>query len=226
MHIRARRRFLLMASAMLVLLLILNGCYSGEFTEEIWLQGNERWKADVTLTLNADEHAQLEDELDESDLNKLIEDAASEGVSLEVSQHEEPEGGISYLIKMSGQELDTLNENCFNGDARISKDDNDHIHISWDADSMRYSYDLSFREMNLILHGGKIISSNADTTTDNAATWYNPSQVQVELTEGGFPFAKILAVGMTISFLMGSLVLGGVGLFLLWRKQQSKTAIS
>lgn len=172
-HIRARGRFLLMAGALLLLLLILSGCYGGEVNEEIWLNGNGRWKADLRFTLNADERELLKSELADANWDELVEAAASEDVSLKVSQHEEPDGGISYLMKISGQGLHELNENCFNGEAIIRKDDDGRIHISWDTGSSEYVYIL--REINLIIHGGEIISSNANTMEDDSASWHNPS---------------------------------------------------
>lgn len=217
--LHARPHLLIKGLMVALLALILTGC-GGEVTEEIWLQRNERWKAELTFTLNANERELLESDMTESDLDELVEEAASQGISLDWDRHEEPDGGVSYNLRMSGQGWDQLNENCFDGQATVRQDDEGHIYISWNPSSMSYG----LREFTLTIHGGEIISSNSNSTTDNSATWRNPSWVEVELTESGFPFAGILAIGGACTCLLGLLAAGGLGFFLLLRRQQSEVS--
>jgi hypothetical protein len=204
---------------LLFLAIVFTGCYGGAVKEEIWLKGNERWEAEFTFTLTADEREALEAEMGEDGFKEFIESAASEDVSLKIDEREEPDGGISYIIKSSGRGLTSLNNECFDGSATVRKDDDDNIYISWSPNS---DYTYMLREMTVVLHGREIISSNANTMDDGTATWHNPSYLEAKVAQGGFPFAKVLLVGMALVFLMGLVIFGGVGFFLLLRKQQSK----
>jgi hypothetical protein len=205
----------------LLLAVLLAACSGGEVTEEIWLQGNERWKVNLTLTLNAAELQTVGDTF-ESGWDELVAQADAEGISIDWSQREESDGSVSYLVNMRGQGWDSLNEASFDGDAMIRKDEAGHVHIAWNAASTT----ALVRDYTLTIHGGKIVSSNASSTTNNSATWRKPARIEVELTEGGFPFVGILAVGMAVVLLLGLVVVGGGGLFWLSRRQQSKATKS
>lgn len=209
---------LIMGGLLLILTLVLSGCYGGAVREEIWLKSNDRWESETTFTLTADEREMFEAEMGETDFKDLIESESPEDVSIKFSEREEPDGGISYVIKTSGRGLSTLNENCFGGEATIRKNNEGHISISW-TPSPDYIY--AFREMAIVIHGNEIISSNANTMEDDTATWQNPSRVDVQVDASGFPIIKVLAIGGMILLMLGLLIFGGGGLFLIVRKQRS-----
>lgn len=206
---------------LLLTMMVLTGCYGGAVKEEIWLKGNERWESEITLTLTAEEREIFESQI--GDWENLIESNAVEDVSFRVREYEEPDGGISYVVKMSGRGLGIMNTQCFDGQARIRQDDEGNVSISWTPDS-QYTYVL--REMTVVIHGGEIISSNANTIEHGVATWHNPTHVEVTVAEGGFPIVGILVIGMGFLFLLGFVVFGGIGFLLLLRKQQTKTSTS
>ena len=210
---------LVVGALLLLLATVFTGCYGGAVKEEIWLKRNDRWEAEITFTLTADERAMLEAELGEEGLEDYLESAAAEDVSLKISEQEEPDGGISYVIKTSGRDLSSLNNHCFDGNATIRKDDDGHLYIAW-SPSSDYTYML--REMTIVIHAKEILSSNANTMENTTATWRDPSYVEVQADVSGFPFGKILLIGVIILFVLGLVIVGGVGFFLLLRKQQSK----
>lgn len=206
--------------AFVVLVLLLSGCSGGAVTEEIWLNSGERWKVDLTLSLTSSERSMLDGAFDqEDDWDKLVEDAEAEGVSIDWRQREDPGGGVTYIVSAEGQGLDKLNGASFDGEASLTKDDSGHIHLTWIPTSM-----AMLRSYALTIHGGEIISSNANEETESSATWYNPSRVQVELTEGGVSVDAILAVGMACACLLGLVIIGGVVVFVLLQRQRSESA--
>ena len=182
-------------------------------TEETWLKGNDRWKAEVTFTLTADERA-----LVESDLEELITEETPEGVSVKVREQELPDGGISYLLTLSGDGLSSLNANCFDGDATMRKNDKGQVYIAWSPGTDYYM----LRDFTVCIHGREIISGNANTMEEGSATWHTPSQIEVQVKPSGFPFAQVLGIGIAVVFLLGLLVFGGLGIFLVVHKQRSQ----
>ncbi len=122
---------------------------------------------------------------------------------------------------MEGQGLDKLNGATFDGEANLTKDDSGHIHLVWTPTSM-----AMLRSYTLTIHGGEIISSNANEEADGSATWHNPSRVQVELTKGGIPIAAILAVGIACACLLGLVIVGGVVVFVLLQRKKSESAVA
>jgi hypothetical protein len=204
---------------LLVLAMALTGCYGGAVKEEIWLKSNDRWEAELTFTLTAEEREALDAEMGEGGFEEYIESVSSEDDSLKIHEREEPDGGISYVIKASGRDLSSLNNDCFDGSATIRKNDEGHLYIAW-TPSSDYTYML--REMTIVIHANEILSSNANTMEDTTATWRDPSYVEVQADVSGFPFAKVMVIGMGILFVLGLTVLGGVGFFVLLRRQRSK----
>lgn len=206
-------------AALVVLALLLSGC-GGAVTEEIWLNGGERWEVDLTFSLTESEHSMLQGSLDQEDeWDELVEEAKEEGISLDWDRREEEDGGVTYIVTMEGQGLDKLNEATFDGEADLRKDEAGHIHLAWTPTSTSM-----LRSYSLTIHGGEIISSNADEETDDSVTWHNPSRVQVELTEDGSPMVAILAVGMACACLAGLVVIGGVVGFVLLRRRSGATS--
>jgi hypothetical protein len=205
-------------AAMILLVLSVSGC-GGAVTEEIWLKGGERWKVNLALSLNDSERSIMEGSLEQQDWEELVEEARAADISLDWSQREDSEGGLTYSVSMEGRGLDKLNEATFDGAATITKDESDHIHLDWRPRST-----ATLRSYTLTIHGGKIISSNADEETKNAATWHNPARVQVEMKEGGAPIPTIMAVWVACACLAGLLVAGGVFVFVLVRQRKSNPA--
>ena len=213
---RVARIRVISGALLLLLTMVLTGCYGGAVKEEIWLKSNDRWEAEITFTLTAEEREALEAE---GGVEEYIESLSSEDDSLKVTEREEPDGGISYVIKISGRDLSSLNNDCFDGEATIRKNDEGHLYIAWTPNS-EYTYIL--REMTIVIHANEILSSNANTMEDTTATWRDPSYVEVQADVSGFPFVKAMMIGIGIVFVLGLAIFGGVGFFLLLRKQQSK----
>jgi hypothetical protein len=213
-HPGARRRLALRIIGLLLPLILLTACGGGEVTEEIRLLGNERWKADLTLTLNAAERQGLGDDFEQG-WDDLVARAAEDGVKLNWRRRQEQDGGVSYVITMRGRGWDSLNEACFDGKATITRDTAGHVRIAWNAASTT----SRVRAYRLTIHGGPVASSNASSFTNNSATWQNPSRVEVQLREGGFPFTELLALAIAGAYLVALLIFGGGGLLLLARRQ-------
>lgn len=190
---------------LIMVALALAGCSGGEVTEEIWLQGNERWKVNLILTLNADERQMIGDTF-ESGWEELVAQADEEGISIDRSQREESDGGVSYLFDMRGQGWDSLNEASFDGDATIRKDEAGHVHIAWNAASTT----ARVRDYTLTIHGSEIISSNADSTTRDSATWHRMDTGNIEVVLAVQKGIDWIAIVLFVLFVLAVLFVGGL----------------
>jgi hypothetical protein len=205
----------LLLTGLIGALLLLSGC-GGALTEEIWLRSGERWEIQATVSLGQSEYAMFGSDLEEG-FAELEQGAPAKGVSVDWSRREDSDGRVTYTIRMEGQGLDKLNEVAFEGDATISKDASGHIHLTWLPASMS-----ALGIYTLTIHGGSIISNNADEETSSSATWHNPSgPIELEITERRSPIVPLLAAGMACICVTGLVIAGGaLVLVLLRRKKQ------
>ena len=214
------RRFsepILLALGLVAAGALLSGCM-GAATEDIWLDGGERWRVELALSLSEEERALMEGDISEEDLEDLAEELG-EDITFRWDQRENPDGGITYSFFVAGKGFDNLREVALDQGASIYQDESDHVHISWYPSSAS-----SFRSYTLTIHGGEIVSSNADEETSNSATWHNPTgRVQIELTEGGSALTAILATGFACVCLT-TLMTGGVALVIALLRNQRATA--
>ncbi|MBN1177922.1 MAG: hypothetical protein JXD18_01840 [Anaerolineae bacterium] len=218
---KTNQHFHLPATALMicaVALLILSGCATGDVTEEIEFNRGERWNARLTLFLNASERSLLESsgELAQQ-LDAAVAEAEATGASFDWRVREADDGSATYEIDVSGQGWDLLNEMVFDDEATIFEDEAGHIHFEWNP----YWTLSSFRSFNLILRGGRIISSNADEQTGSSATWYGPTTtVTAEMTAGGMPtWLPTAAIGGGCICLTTLVLAAGTGILILRRNR-------
>ena len=147
-------------------MLLLAGCGTAE--SEVTFYEGERWQCVERLAVPADllEMEGGEEALEREVLSNLEEYAPG----VEISWHKEYEGrDVVYYFTLDGTDWETLNRFVFDSNASIIREDNKvHVRypIPWGAELV-YS--------SLTLKGNRIISSNADETTDGSAIWYNPT---------------------------------------------------
>lgn len=196
--------------------LLLSGC-GGAVAQEVWLNGGGKWEARIALTLNPDERTLMGSDLEEM-FEKAAQEAEGSGDSFEWSQSEGDDGSVTYDIKSSGSGLDALNQEMFDDDATIYKDEQGHVHIRWNP----YSTTSAFRKYALTIHGGKIISSNADEETKDSVTWYNPSgRIEVEMTEKSNLMGILIGSGGACACIAALVVIvGGAGVFLVSQRKK------
>ncbi|MCB0191232.1 MAG: hypothetical protein KDJ65_04740 [Anaerolineae bacterium] len=147
------------------------------------------------------EDESAETSMDTEGLDDFIQqaEAAADRDDLNVTfeQIEGEDGSLNYLMQADGQNLETLNETFFEGEADISVNEvNGRREITIRADmsdendgeepptaeelEMMKSFGIGF---TFRISGGEIISSNATRVEGSTAIWEFPSIIEVTLTE-------------------------------------------
>jgi len=189
--------------------LLLTGCLSVQ--TNVALHGQGQWHGVQAITLSEDFVQLMESEGGSSELTTDTEGldewldqaqdaAAQDNLNVSFNEVRGDDGSLSYILQADGQQLDTLNQVLFQGQAEISVNEVDgqrQITIVYDpteaegedvptpaeqemSAEMMQAFGIS---MFFRITGGQIISHNADRVEGSTAIWETPRQVEVTLTE-------------------------------------------
>jgi len=158
-------------------ILLLAGCGTAD-TEVIFYEG-ERWHCVTRLVVPMELVEMAGGE--EAAERELLSQYQKEAPRVKASWDKEYEGrNVVYHFTLDGTGWETLNRIVFDGNATINRE-KDQVRIryptSWGAELVISS---------LTLKGDKVISSNADETTNGSAIWYHPTgTIEAVLVEKG-----------------------------------------
>ena len=157
-----RKAFLVMIMGVL----LLAGCGTTE-TEVTFYEG-ESWHC-VTRLAVPSELLELEGG-EEAVESEALSNFQAQAPGVELSWKKEYSGrDVVYHFTLDGTGWEKLNRFVFDSNASISRDDG-RVHVRY---PIPWGGDLVYS--SLMLKGDKIISSNADESTDGSAIWYNPT---------------------------------------------------
>jgi len=184
---------------MIMAIMLLAGCGTAE-TEVTFHKGGS-WHCVTRLVVPTQliEMAGGEETVEREALSQLEAEAAG----VKTSWRKEYDGqNVVYHYTLDGTDWETLNRLVFDSEAYITGEDGKvHVRypIPWGSELVYSSFTLK---------GDRIISSNADETTDGSAIWYNPTgTIEVVLVEKArsnwlvilsFVFAFLLAGTMIL----------------------------
>lgn len=189
----------------LVLATLLSSC-GGLFTilsteTELSLGGNQSWSIQYKIVLPAE--AELLVEQYQGSFDEQIANYRAKGVNANwIRIQQQPnETNISYLISLSGQGYDTLNQVVFNGEQVLSPDRSIENQVAFNH-LPRTSPFMKGRSNTFTLKSANVISSNGQVIENGKVQWVNPS--------GGM--TAVVTVGSDLTLLWIILLgVGGIG---------------
>ena len=162
--------------------LLLSGCV-GVITADVTLYSDEKWQANVDLTLTQEEVLMAGgEEAIESQLQFQIAEWEQQG-NPGSWRKEYKEKNVIYHLSVQGEGWSALNRAVFNNQAQIRYIDRGRVYFFLPLQSAFAQQPLTLR-----LTGGKIISSNADEVSGRTAIWYDVRSkggAEATLTEAG-----------------------------------------
>lgn len=190
-------------SAMLALVLV--GCGHVQVTTDFYRGG--KWEAIIQYTISLETLAIVGDQEITNWLDNEISKATAQGVRAQWKQTKAKDAA-AYVIEMKGEELDTLSQVVFDGEADVRVDESDGRRL------IRFSQYLTgadFESQTLTLRGGKIIDGNGRLVDSRTMTWENHyGDAYAILTErGSVGVGGILGIVALVVVGIG-IVLGGV----------------
>lgn len=151
---------------MIMGVLLLAGCGTAD-TEVTFYEG-ENWHC-VTRLVVPTELVEMSGG-EEAAEREVLSSLQKEAPEVKTSWRKEYEGrNVVYHFSLDGTGWETLNRFVFDSRASITREDS-KVHVRY---PIPYESELVYSF--LTLKGDKIISSNADETTDGSAIWHNPT---------------------------------------------------
>lgn len=189
----------------LVLATLLSSC-GGLFTilsteTELSLGGNQSWSIQHKIVLPAEAEVLVEQY--QGSFDEQIANYRSEGVNASwIRLQQQPnETNISYLISLSGQGFDTLNQVVFDGEQVILPDHSIENQVGFHH-IPRTSPFMQGRNNIFTLKSANIITSNGQVINSGKVQWVNPSG---EMT-------AVVTIGRNLTLLWIILLgIGGIG---------------
>jgi hypothetical protein len=206
-----------------MLILSLSACIALPATDgKLELGRNESWEFQITLFVYQSDLALVSGTVNES-MNDLIDEVKGASEDIDVSWEIgelTPEGTIPYTVVAKGKGYDAFND-AFFSERVLWIDESGRrpvIVFEHDVDGDLFSMGI---DNHFEISGKKIISSNG-VENGKSVSWHNPSGViRAEMQPGGFPWVVVLVAGLCFMFL--AVVVAGVVIFLVVRKNKQKT---
>ncbi len=153
---------------LLLAVFLLSAC--GSIEQDVTILKNEKWRAETRLILDEQtlvmvDLADVEQKLDEAQAQ-----AVALGADFQWKKQVNDDGGVTYLMNMSGTGYDLLNQIVFDGAATIQQVDADGVTEL----SFFPSFDVS--DYALTLHVGDVLETNGTISSKGEVSWNGRGQ--------------------------------------------------
>ena len=203
------------------MMILLSGCF--HFRQEVTLQADEKWEANMEIRFPKSTVDQIGEELlleSQSDFEADRAEAEAKGIKATFDVRKENNGDVVWKITYSGQGLKLLNEVMFEGTPAFAADADGRVKLNYNPGEITEMTSMG-GSYTFVLNAGKVYSSNATETKGNTLTWKDPTQpLQAEVgagaAGGGFPVWLIIVLVVVL------LAVAAVALLYMRGKQMQK----